>query len=381
MNLAIIPALLPFLVAQRGLDYAAAAGLVFAGSFLSSWLQPLLGLVTDRKQWPWMMSLGIFMSGFGIAAIGFMESYWAIFTVVLITGLGSAIYHPEGGRMANCVAGEKKGNGMSIFAAGGNLGFFVGPIIATLSVTAWGLRGTSVVMIPIVAVVITFAVLHKNFVRMSEAARAEVRKKVTVSGLKDDWGAMIRLIFPLVARSIVSNGMTTFIPLYFVSVLMTTQPRGSIMVTVISISATITTFAGGWLADRFGLRRIVRISFVSLAPLIILVSLTDSVWIATALIVPLAFTLGLGLGPMVALGQQYLPNRVGLSSGIILGIVVGVGGMISPIFGSIGDLYGLTVVLYILAGIAAMGLLGTLLLKKPQTHMQEQEPTVSAEQE
>jgi FSR family fosmidomycin resistance protein-like MFS transporter len=75
---------------------------------------------------------------------------------------------------------------------------------------------------------------------------------------------------------------------------------------------------------------------------------------------------------MVALGQQYLPNRVGLSSGITLGIVVGVGGMVSPILGSIGDLYGLTVVLYILAVIAAVGLLGTLLIKKPQTHMQEQ---------
>ena len=58
---------------------------------------------------------------------GAAYSYMGIFAVVMFAGLGSAIFHPEGGRMANCVAGAQKGRSMGIFAASGNLGFVFAP--------------------------------------------------------------------------------------------------------------------------------------------------------------------------------------------------------------------------------------------------------------
>ena len=49
------------------------------------------------------------------------------------------------------------------------------------------------------------------------------------------------------------------------------------------------------------------------------------------------------------LGQKYLPNRVGFSSGVTLGVAVAIGGGAAPIIGKIGDLYGIW---YSLASIA-----------------------------
>jgi len=48
LNQSAVPAMLPFLVAYRGIDYAMAAGLMFASSSLSSLIQPLFGLITDK---------------------------------------------------------------------------------------------------------------------------------------------------------------------------------------------------------------------------------------------------------------------------------------------------------------------------------------------
>ena len=44
---------------------------------------------------------------------------------------------------------------------------------------------------------------------------------------------------------------------------------------------------------------------------------------------------------MVVLGQKYLPNHMGLASGVTLGLAVTMGGVISPVLGWISDNYGI----------------------------------------
>jgi FSR family fosmidomycin resistance protein-like MFS transporter len=56
------------------------------------------------------------------------------------------------------------------------------------------------------------------------------------------------------------------------------------------------------------------------------------------------------------LGQIYLPNRVGLSSGVTLGLAVAIGGGAAPIIGKIADIYGIW---YSLASISFLPVLIT----------------------
>ena len=367
MNQSTIPALLPFLVAQRGIDYAAAAGLMFASSSLSSLIQPLLGMMADRRQMPWLMGAGIMMTGLGIASIGFLDSYWGIFAVVMFAGFGSALFHPEGARMANGVAGEKKGRAMSNFTTGGNLGFVIGPIVAAFAVSTWGLRGTAVALIPTIAVSSVFFGLQKKLASLSKQMQREMGRKASALGQKDDWPAFSRLFISILARSIVQNGVQTFVPLYWMSVLMRSQQQGSLMVTVMALASTAAAFTGGRLADRFGFRKIIRLAFSLMFPLIILMLMTKSVVVATVIVVLLAAMINLGHSPSVVLGQRYLPNRLGLASGVTLGLAVSVGGICSPLLGRIGDNYGLTTAFYVVAGVALLGFAGTLLLREPQS--------------
>ena len=53
-----VPALLPFLAAERGYSFAALGSLVLAATIGSSLIQPVFGLLSDRVRQSWLMPGG-----------------------------------------------------------------------------------------------------------------------------------------------------------------------------------------------------------------------------------------------------------------------------------------------------------------------------------
>jgi FSR family fosmidomycin resistance protein-like MFS transporter len=51
----------------------------------------------------------------------------------------------------------------------------------------------------------------------------------------------------------------------------------------------------------------------------------------------------------VILGQAYLPNHVGLASGVTLGLAIGLGGVSATILGAVADEWGLETALWTIA--------------------------------
>jgi FSR family fosmidomycin resistance protein-like MFS transporter len=346
-----LPALLPFLILYHSLSYAEAASLVLASSIISSVIQPLFGWLGDRFDRPWFMSVGILMASCGIALIGFADSYWLMFVSASVCGIGVALFHPEGGKLANIVAGSKKGAGISNFSVGGNIGFAIGPIIATLALSAFGMRGTAVFLVPAVLMAALLLSQTKAYAAFGEQ---EIRRKQASgqSDQRDDWVGFSKLTAVNFLRSIVATGLMVFVPLYWVAVLGQPRELGALMLTFYSAAGAVATFFGGRIADKIGFKRIIVLSFCSAGPLLILFVLTSNVVIATALIILVSLALSSSYSPIVALGQSCLPNRLGLASGISLGVVVSIGGMTSPLIGMAGDRYGLSVSLAIICGVA-----------------------------
>jgi len=73
-------------------------------------------------------------------------------------------------------------------------------------------------------------------------------------------------------------------------------------------------------------------------PMLILV---NNAQLANLLLVPIGLTLYGTYSPSIVMGQNFLPNRIGLSSGITLGVAVAIGGGAAPIIGRMADLYGI----------------------------------------
>jgi FSR family fosmidomycin resistance protein-like MFS transporter len=58
----------------------------------------------------------------------------------------------------------------------------------------------------------------------------------------------------------------------------------------------------------------------------------------------------------VVMGQEYLPSRLGIASGVTMGFAIGVGGIAAAILGMLADAAGLETVLWTIAALPLLGL-------------------------
>lgn len=356
-----LSAMLPFLVIQKGMSYTSTAGLMFAMSLFSAITQPVLGAMADKKNRPWLMAVGVFLSGIGISAIGFLDHYCAMLVAVSISSIGSSIYHPDAGRLANFVAGKRKGKGVSNFSFGGNIAGFFGPVLIVFGISRFGMHGTAIVAVFTTPMALWLLLLNKRFLEFAE----EGQKQVTIAsrhGRKDDWNGFLRLTGVTILRSAIMSTMNSFIPLFWLSVLMQSEEVSGLSTTIIAISGAFATLFGGRIADHWGFQKVIRVGLLTLVPCILVIAVTRSVILSAVMLVPAAIALNLAYSPSVVLGQKLIPNHIGLASGITMGLASSFGGVVSPLLGKIGDSYGVDIVLWILVAICVAAAISTLIL-------------------
>jgi MFS transporter, FSR family, fosmidomycin resistance protein len=354
-NQSFIPALLPYLIVWRGISHTEAGTLVLAQAISSSVVQPVIGHLADRKSMPWLIAVGLILAGCGVAAVGFMPTLPLMMLGALVSGIGVAVFHPEAARFANYVAGAKKATGMRWFAAGGNVGFAVGPLFATAAVAAWKLPGTLAAAVPVTVVGIV-VLLEGRRLRSFVPAHATSR---TGQGT-DDWLSFGKLSAFVTVRAMAYFGFVAFVPIYVVEVLHGSPALGDELLTVFLFSGVLGTLSGGPIADRFG-RRTVMVWSTALAALmtVVLVAATHggNLLLAIPLLVVTGFVFVASQAAFVVLGQEFLPNRMGLASGVTLGLAVSLGGAFSPAMGAIADAHGVAATILTAAALSIVAAL------------------------
>src|SRR5262245_58402906 len=207
-----LPALLPFFVDKFALSYTLAAAVILASAVSSSIVQPLFGLWSDRRGAIWLLPGGVALAGIGIALAAVAPSYWLVLVFVVISGLGVAAFHPEGSKFAAFVGGHRRASAMSLFSIGGNLGFALGPTVATPLVLAFGLEGGLLLAIPCLVVAVVLLRLARYL-----GSFASERGRRLAAEAPDRVGALILLLGVIAFRSIAWFGLITFVPLWEVS--------------------------------------------------------------------------------------------------------------------------------------------------------------------
>ncbi len=336
LNQGMLPALLPFFIAERGLSYAEAGGLILAANVASSIVQPLFGYVADRRPSPWLIPAGVLAAGAGLALSGVASTYPLTAAAVALCGLGVAAFHPEGSRAANWASGERRATGMSIFSTGGNLGVATGPLVITPLVLAFGLKASLVLLFPMLLVA---GVLTTQLRRLA-ALRPDSRAAGSARGPSDRWRPFGRLAVPVACRSTVYTALSTFLPLFWAGVLGRSKAEGASALALLLTTGVAGTLLGGRLADRHGRRIVVLVSLAFLSPLLLLLARARSAGLATALLIPVGLALYVPFSVLVVMGQEYLPNRIGTASGLTLGLGVTVGGIAAPLLGRLADARG-----------------------------------------
>lgn len=325
-----VASLVPFFVAQREYSYAAVSGVVLAASLLSSVVQPVFGALTDRWAMPWLLPVSTLLGGVGIALSGVSGSYGLTLLFVAVSGIGVAAYHPESARVARILS-QGSHTAMSWFSTGGTLGFALAPLMVGAVVATGGLRLTPLLVLPaLAAAALCLPVLRA----LGQRQAAGTAAAVTVG--PDDKASFVRLALAVVCRSIVFVGLSTFISLYATQRMGGSIAAGSVALFVLYLGGTVGSVLGGTLAGRWGRVTVSRWSY-----LITIGSVAGVVFVPGAALYLFVALASAGLyvpfSLQITLSQDYLPSRVGTASGITLGLTVTVGGLATPLIGSLAD--------------------------------------------
>ena len=364
INQGALPAMLPFFIVAYDLSYTAAATIVFAVNMSSSVVQPMFGLAADRFSKPWLLPMGLLLAGLGLALTGLFESYSWIMILGIVSGIGIAAYHPEAARLVNFAAGDQKSTAMSIFGVGGTLGFTVGPLIISAALLQWGLKGSLVLMLPVSIMAVIIIVYFPIFTTLN----SDNTGKNVVTGStanEDNWSAFSRIAVIVSGRSVVFFGLNIFVPLYWINELGQSKAAGAIALSVFAGSGIIGNIVGGSLADKIGPKKVMLMGLLGLTLVLPLLLMVDTPFLALLLLVPAGFMLFATYSPTIVLGQRYLPNRVGFSSGVTLGLAVAIGGGAAPFIGKLADIYGIWTALLAVASLPVFILLLAATLPDP----------------
>ena len=359
-----LAALIPFFIANFGLNYYQSASIIFCNTIVASVAQPILGYVADRWRVPWFIPVGFSITLVSISSIALATSYEMILALSLIAGLGAALFHPEAALLVNRMQSNELGNAMGRFAVGGSAGFALGPLLAG-GVYVFGAHFLWVFTAIALLGVLLYLYAFTGEADTTNAGESKSSAKSTNTGA-NDWVSFGKLFFVIASRSILFSVLSIFIPILYITVINGEASASSLALTMYFAMGAVLTYMGGALSDKLGFLKTVRLGNLIFLPSVLVFIFVPNIWGFFGAMIPMAFGVFSQYGPITVLGQKYLAKNAGFASGITLGLGITLGGLVAPYVGHLADIYDVQTALMTLIPVGLMGLLMSLWLKEPK---------------
>ncbi|MEH7217755.1 MFS transporter [Bacillus toyonensis] len=368
---AVVPALFPILEKTMNLSYMQVGWIAFALNMTSSIMQPVFGMYSDKKPSPFLLPLGMFSSMLGMIGLAFAPNFIIVIISVLFIGLGSAVFHPEGARVAYMAAGAKRGLAQAIYQVGGNTGNSLAPIFTALIFVPLGQIG-SLGFTAFAAVGIILLIFVSNWyknelatgaVRRKKRAALEAENAIVSTHIKF---VIILLVFLTFVRSWYGAGIGNFYQFYLIEHYDLSIKNAQYFVFAFMIAGVLGTFFGGPLADRFGKKNIIVFSMLGSAPLALLLPDVSLVWVVP-LFLCIGFISSSSFSVIVVYAQELVPGKVGMVSGLIVGLAFGLGALGAVVLGKLADIYSLQFIMILCSCLPLIGLTSWLLPSDKKT--------------
>ncbi len=331
----VLPAILPLLIVEQGYSFFLAGLIVTVFNLTSSMMQPLVGWLYDTRGLAIHISITVLLGAIFISIVGLLNNYYLVLASVAVAALGHALFHPAAlGTISRLTRDASRGRITSYFVIGGNLGYAVGPICAGVAVGLMGLPGLVILAVPgiVMAGVLRYVLPAQERRESPEMAAWDARPARR---------AIVLLVVASGLRAWAIFGSVAFLPT-ILTMRGIDLVAANLLVSVMLIAGVVGQLVGGSLSDRYGRKECTIVGLVTAIPPFFVFLMTEGTVSLVALII-FGFILWSTFAVTVAMAHEIAPGNVGLVSGLMLGLAVGVGGLGVAVTGWIADMTSLSI--------------------------------------
>jgi FSR family fosmidomycin resistance protein-like MFS transporter len=322
----------------------------------------MVGLYTDRRPQSYSLSLGMACSLLGMVTLAFAPSFPALLAGAALLGIGSSIFHPESSRLARLASGGAHGFAQSFFQVGGHVGSALGPLLAAFVVLPQG-RGSLAwfALAALLGICILAGVgrWYKGAVRSRATKPEQFAHHITLPP-RQVRRAMVVLIALIFSKFFYLASITSYYTFYLMHCFGLSIETAQIYLFVFLAASAAGLLVGGPVGDTFGRKKVIWGSIVGVLPFTLAlpyVSLTATLILS----IFIGLILSSAFSAIVVYGQELMPGRVGMVSGLFFGLAFGMGGIGAAVVGELADWTSIEFVYRVCSFLPMIGLLAVFL--------------------
>ena len=355
----LLPAIYPLLKESFKLDFGQIGLITLTFQATASLLQPVVGIVTDKRPMPYSLPIGMGFTLIGLVLLSQASSFGMLLFAAALVGSGSSVFHPESSRVARMASGGRHGLAQSLFQVGGNVGSSIGPLLAAFVVMP---RGQGSVAWFGVAALAGIALLSR--IGVWYAAQIPLQRKgparASVGGTPLPRRTIVVTIAILGAlifsKYFYMASLSSYYTFYLMQKFQLTAQDAQIHLFIFLGAVAAGTLAGGPIGDRIGRKYVIWFSILGVLPFTLILPHVNLFW-TTALTIVIGLVLASAFAAILVYAQELVPGRTGVISGLFFGFAFGMGGLGAAALGQLADHIGIEAVYGLCAFLPAIGLL------------------------
>jgi FSR family fosmidomycin resistance protein-like MFS transporter len=361
-----ISAIYPMLKADYNLDFWQIGILTLAFQCTASLLQPVIGIITDKKPFPYSLPIGMGATFVGLFLLAGSHVYVMLVVAAALIGIGSAVFHPESSRVARLASGGRYGFAQATFQVGGNFGQAIGPLLAAFIIVPMG-QGSVAWFSAIALLGIVILSWVARWYKAHMLANKGRKKSLGIHSLprRTVMVALVVLAILTFSKNIYMAAIGSYYTFFVIERFGVTVQSSQVMLFVFLGATALGTLIGGPIGDRFGSKVVIWISILGVLPFTLAMPFAN-----LPMTIVLSGIVGLLMASsfpaIIVMAQELVPGRVGMIAGIFFGLAFGMGGIAAAVLGIIADHRGISFVYSICAFLPALGLLTVFLPSKAQ---------------
>jgi MFS family permease len=303
LGFAMVFPLLPFYATSLGASPKVIGLLISSFSIAQLASAPLWGRVSDRYGRRPVLMIGLAAAGVAFIVFGFATSLWMLLLSRTVQGAGGGTTGVVQAYIGDSTEPGERAKGLGWLSAATSAGVMIGPALGSLAARL----GTAAPGLIAAALCFLNVMFAWKYLPESRPKIGQTKRRIRTAMwqvLRHPFAAQPRLIWIYAVGMAAFTSMSAVVALYLHARFgITAQTIGGVFVYIGAIAVIMRALVLGWMVDRFGETRVMRLGALVMGIGLALYTLPGTIWMMALVI------------PLVPIGQALLfPSVTALSS-------------------------------------------------------------------